>query len=1378
MKKILPLLFLLSGIAINAQKVFTDYQDGVIYVKLSKEAGRSLLKLPPRNISPGSVTQLKGATEKFRITRVTRPFFTATDDEFIPYILKVEFAQANKVQDLLASLEGVKGIEYAEKIPYCRTTATPNDFSISTASIHLAQINAQGAWNYFNGNSNIPVAIVDNAVMWSHADLVANTYTNTGETPNNGIDDDGNGYIDDVNGFNVSDWDNDANPTQTGMAHGTHCAGIAGARTDNSIGVASIGWNIKIIPVQCEADNSMSMTTVSNGYDGIVYASRARARVISCSWGSSSPSVSEQAVVNYAWNRGSIIIAAAGNLSSTTAPYPAGYNNVYGVAAVDQSDVKVGFSNYGPWVDISAPGWNIYSTLPYVGTPSYGNSSGTSMAAPMVAGLAGLMLSKSPSMTKLDVLNCISSTAANIYSLSGNAVYTGSLGAGRIDAAAAMACAASFSLLPPAAEFSALLRNTCPNTPVKFTDSSLYLPTAWSWTFQGGSPATSTLQNPVVQWSSSGTYSVALQASNSNGSNTKTKLSYITVAGPISPPFFEGFQQNTFLPSGWTAKNIMNDNMYWERVTGVGGFGTSTACVRFDNYNNSVEGERDEMLSPKFTFTNVAIARLRFDVAYRRYDADFSDSLQVKLSTDCGTTWTSIYLKGGTPLATGSDLQTYSFVPTSTEWRTDSIDISSLAAGQNNVMFSFINRGHYGQVIYLDNINLFFPTPTLTVTHPTAVCSGANLTLSNSSAGAATYTWSFPGGTPASSTASAPAVSFASSGTKTITLNATNGTSTVSITRTVNVVAMPVTAVNSPSVCSGNSVVLQASGANTYSWNNTATTSSISVAPNSTNQYTVTGTNSNLCSVSATATVSVVATPTLSVPGQTVCPGGTATLTASGASGYLWTTSATSSSIIVTPTATTIYTVLGNNGPCVSTETVTLTLGPPLPVQIISTSNSVCIAQSVTLTATGANNYVWNNSISGSIITAQPTLTSVYTVTGSVGSCTGMATATITVDQTPTLAITSSPANGPFCSNQLLILQASGAQNFQWANGPAGAVYIITPTQQGPLTLTVTGSNGGCSLSTSITLSIGPDTLQINITPTVVSACAGQQVTLTASGMNTYTWSGNSSANPHIFTAISSGTVAVHGTAGNCPGSGAVAVTVNAPPSSNLSSSATCAGSCNGVINAQTSGGSGPYSFLVTPGNCNSLPCTQLCAGQYTITTMDANQCSSTNVAIVGASAPITVTNSTAPNSCGSCNNGSATVVAGGGQPPYNYAWSNGSTGPVLIGAAPGCYSVTVTDATSCSTMTQICITDVTAVNEAGADAFVMYPNPARTTVEATLPTGDFEVEIYNSLAQMVYRSGSVSGHLTIPVETYARGAYLVIFKAREGNFHKKLLLE
>ena len=445
------------------------------------------------------------------------------------------------VENFIKELTSLKGVDYAEKVSLNKVEAVPNDPLYSGLS-HLTQINAPNAWNVFNstanGNSTITVAIVDNAVMWTHADLAANTYTNTGEIPNNNIDDDGNGYKDDVNGYDVADLDNNTLPTNLGMDHGTHCAGIAGARTDNSIGISSIGWNIKIIPVKCQSDGG-STIGVTYGYEGIVYAVRAKARIISCSWGNNTNGflITEQAVINFAWNRGSMVIACSGNNGSSTLFHPGAYANVYCVGSVDNTDIKWTGSNFGSWVDISAPGVNINSTIPYSITPAYQQKTGTSMATPMVAGLAALMLSKSPYMTNTNVLNCISSTAANIYSLSGNSSFAGTMGAGRIDAFAAMNCAASYSATAPIANFYAFPLYTCPSTTINLYDSSLYAPTSWNWVIQGGSPATSTLANPIVQWASPGIYSISLTVANSSGTNTITKLAYVNVSGPQALPF-------------------------------------------------------------------------------------------------------------------------------------------------------------------------------------------------------------------------------------------------------------------------------------------------------------------------------------------------------------------------------------------------------------------------------------------------------------------------------------------------------------------------------------------------------------------------------------------------------------------------------------------------------------------------------------------------------------------------------------------------------------------------------------------------------------------------------------------------------------------------
>ena len=1170
-RNLLSLLFVFICFnVVYTQTVFGNYIDGKIYVKFSKTSLKSISAEDPKNIPLSKLGVLKEYIAKYGVTRVYKPFYQASDDDNLPFILKIEFTKITSVESFIDELSRLKEVEYAEKVRLNKTDVIPNDplFATTNGSTHLNQINAQSAWGVFNGNSNITVAIVDNAVMSTHVDLAANIYTNTIEAVGiTGVDDDGNGYIDDINGYDIADVDGVTSPTNTLQDHGTHCAGIAGANNNNSIGVASIGWNIKIIPVKCSSDNSPP-ANIDMGYEGILYAVKAKAKIISCSWGTmGTASQTEQYVIDYAWNRGCLIIASAGNAASSSSNYPGAYNHVYCVGWVDQTDVKAGFSNYGSYVDVSAPGTNILSTVPYATTAAYNSLSGTSMATPMVAGLAALMMSKSPYMTRTDVLNCISSTAANIYTISGNAAYISGnqLGAGRIDAFAAMNCAATYSALPPVANFYAFLPNTCPNTPIPFIDSSLYAPTSWSWVFQGGTPATSTSSNPSVQWSIAGTYSVSLTASNANGSNTKTKISYVTVAGPQALPFSEGFQATTFLPTNWVANNIWNDNLYWQRVTGVGGFGTSTACAMFDNFNMNAPGERDEMRTPKFDFSSVATASLTFDVAYARYNATFSDSLEVKVSTNCGTSWTSIYLKGGTTLATVPD-QGAQFVPSSTQWRTDAINISTITAGQGNVMFSFLNRGHYGQPIYLDNINLAFPTPTLNTNTSASVCINPGITFSNTSLSSSSYTWNFQGASPATSTATNPSVSYSSPGTYTYSIKGVNGTSTASVTKTITVVNNPVISSLTNTYCSGTTYTINANGANTYTWNGPAgfvsTGPNLIFSPAANSLYTLTGSN-GVCSSQGIYTITVVTGPPVSATGQTVCAGSVATISASGATTYSWSTGATGSSIQVTPASTSIYTVFSTDPGCVTSKTVSVFVNPS-PVSAISSSNSAC-------------------------------------------------------------------------------------------------------------------SN-----------------------------------------------------------------------------------------------------SCTGIIDALTTGGPGPYSYSLSGSGCTALPCTNLCAGTYTLHTLNSFGCSSDTPINITAPTAIQSAISVTDAACSGCPSGIVSVNASGGVTPYTYSWSpSGGNAATATNLVPGCYTVSIIDANGCEAKTTTCVGTSTGIKVQNAGgALLIYPNPAKNSVTIEFKTMIFGFTVYNNLGQLILSKTNNQDMYLLNLDAFTKGIYLVEVESAGEKQWKKLVIE
>lgn len=256
--------------------------------------------------------------------------------------------------------------------------------------------------------------------------------------------------------------------------------------------------------------------------------------------------------------------------------------------------------------------------------------------------------------------------------------------------------------LPPIASFSAAKRNVCTGQPIQFNDESVFGPTSWSWSFPGGTPATSVLQNPLVTYNTPGTYNVTLTATNASGNNVATANSYITVWAVNSLPVVEGFETTGFPPASWSSVNT-GSPAFWERFTGAGAGGSSS--MRFDNFNNDVAGARDEIWTPRVNASSFNTLSLEFDVAYARFNATLTDTLEVLASGDCGQTFTTVYLKGGTTLATAPDYAIGPFVPTTAQWRREIIPLNTFA-NQAGLVIAFRNRGRFGQIIYIDNVNL------------------------------------------------------------------------------------------------------------------------------------------------------------------------------------------------------------------------------------------------------------------------------------------------------------------------------------------------------------------------------------------------------------------------------------------------------------------------------------------------------------------------------------------------------------------------------------------------------------------------------------------------------------------------------------------------
>ncbi len=325
-------------------------------------------------------------------------------------------------QKVINQLYNLGMVEYAELYIIPQLVYTPNDTdAINTSrNWHLTMINAFQAWDLNKGDTNVVIGITDTGWDPSHIDLLGNCKKNYAD-PINGADDDGDGYIDNFIGWDMGDNDNDATYTSN---HGSHVAGLAAAVTDNVAGVASIGFNSKFLPIKI-SDNTGALT---KAYQGVVYAADHGCFIINCSWGSYTPGYFQRDVINYAINdKGCLVIGACGNDNDEVIFYPAAYDGVLTVAASEQNDFKKNNSNYGYYVDITAPGEFMWSTIP----GGYGYNGGTSMAAPVVAGAAALVKAQFPSYTNQQVAAQLEATAFNFYP--NNPSYIDKLGSGRLD---------------------------------------------------------------------------------------------------------------------------------------------------------------------------------------------------------------------------------------------------------------------------------------------------------------------------------------------------------------------------------------------------------------------------------------------------------------------------------------------------------------------------------------------------------------------------------------------------------------------------------------------------------------------------------------------------------------------------------------------------------------------------------------------------------------------------------------------------------------------------------------------------------------------------------------------------------------------------------
>ncbi len=279
-------------------------------------------------------------------------------------VYRIRLAPGRSVWAAIRQLQSLPSVEFAEPNYRVRADTTPNDPEFGPRQSHLRRIRCEQGWDLNQGNSSIVIAIVDTGVDLDHPDMSGKLVP---------------GY-DFENGDPVPDDDN---------GHGTHTAGLAAAATNNDTGIAGVGWSCRIMPVKAlDSDGNGSVATIANALN---FAANNGANVISLSLGTKSNSATLQAAVLNAQAHNAVVVASAGNSGNQVATYPAAYPHAIAVAASTDADLRADFSNYGNWVDVAAPGVNVYSSYKNGG---YKYMSGTSMSTPMVAGLAALLWSQ------------------------------------------------------------------------------------------------------------------------------------------------------------------------------------------------------------------------------------------------------------------------------------------------------------------------------------------------------------------------------------------------------------------------------------------------------------------------------------------------------------------------------------------------------------------------------------------------------------------------------------------------------------------------------------------------------------------------------------------------------------------------------------------------------------------------------------------------------------------------------------------------------------------------------------------------------------------------------------------------------------------------
>ncbi|MBS1636806.1 MAG: S8 family serine peptidase [Bacteroidetes bacterium] len=1374
MKKFLATLMALCCYAlVYAQTVDSLAIDGQIFVKIRNSSSQSF---PDFNGNEAILTKdLQRLHAIYHLTKISKPF-KALKSEKVQKTYLFEFENKKAVQALITELKALSYVEYAEQVPIAHLSYVPNDPNSNIAGFdnrnwHFKKINAECGWD-FAPTYSVIVAVIDNEIDTNHPDLAANIWQNN--DPVNGVDDDSNGYIDDLNGWDMADNDN-STIAPAAFSHGSHVSGLVGAVTNNSIGIASIGGmnpNIRIMPLKTTYNSWIGQPTSLSGtaiINAIYYAADNNANIISMSLGMGYSMTLENAI-GYAVNTKScLVVAAAGNsnTTSTTSAFPAAfndsgtyptlYNKVIAVGATDELDHKASFSNYGSWVDVMAPGNNIYSSdNTQITNPSGGNysyKSGTSMATPQVSSLCALLYGLDNTLSASAIENIVKTTARDIYPV--NPSYTGQLGTGIIDVcAAALYASNTYSI-----NFSADMVNACPGSTIAlsaFAGPGITV-TNWQWNFSSAVTYVSgnqNTQNISITVGSPTVLSATLTATTTVGTATLVKPNYININSPTatmqaaaSGSLCNGSPQEFLLdfdggapPFTYTITNGYTTSTY----TSV----TSTDVYYFVADPNYVSYTMTAMSDAAGCITNNPAGQSVTII-------DCCQNLVVNGDFEQG----NVGITSGNYYSCNAGNTAPGWY-TVTDYPTTSSNICSEFPGW--VYAANNNQSHLHKHISMAydgpcdtgpgiafNAGIGTPTSNSGYVHTiwsqtiTGINAGENYNIDF-------FVWSYEnyysgmklqfdvldnssGTLLSSGTIDQPSFvgwkqysylwnNASYTGNVTLKLSQIKAFDYVFFDIAVDDISMrrnnasngAAYAGQDYTICAGNTFSLSGSGGPSYTWSPSASLSASNIAqpvasPTVTTIYTLTVNNAGCGTSTDQVTVTVNPVPTLTVlsTSTVICAAQTASLYVYGASSYSWTPSAglsstTAYSVAASPSVTTTYSVTGiNSYGCQSTSVITVSVVPAPTVAVTPSSTTICNGTGTTLYASGASSYVWvPGYYGGSSLYVNPGSTTIYTVTGSNGVCSSSVTATVNVGATPVLTVT--PTNTAVCFKQSLTLTAAGASTYSWTpsidlNASTGAVVSCTP---GATTIyTVTGTSAaGCTATATLTVTVNP-LPSLTVTPSFTAICSGQSTPLNASGASTYSWSPPDGLSATSGASVSaSPTVTtiytVTGTsAAGCTSQAVVTVSVNTMPTVTVSPSIVKI--CAGQSATLTACCATSYSWA--PGSSLSTTTGSVVVATPSVTTnytVTASNGACTVQAVRAVSVAPLPSLTVTPTSTTICSGQSTTLTVSGAA---TYSWSPGSglssTTNSVVTASPSVTTVYTATGTTGGCSSQISTT-------------------------------------------------------------------------------------